>query len=105
MEGNQVPPLQPLTNVHRLNHRPGVKRSVSVLATPYDWVDEGKLLLFTTERVVNRSMVSDDGCYRRGRQRGHSHGAGGSQGGVGRGEGVFTRFCTGAFLLYLHATR
>ena len=31
---NQAPPLQPFTNVHRLNHRPGVRRSASVLATP-----------------------------------------------------------------------
>src|SRR5271163_404162 len=30
--------------------RPGDPRYL-----PYDWVDEGKLLLFTTERVVNRA--------------------------------------------------
>src|SRR5271154_1059484 len=56
---NQAPPLQPFTNVHRLHHRPGVRRSAFALATPrylpYDWVDEGKLLLFATERVVNRT--------------------------------------------------
>jgi hypothetical protein len=44
---------------HPLHHRPGVRRSASALATPdtspYDWVDEGKLLLFATERVVNRA--------------------------------------------------
>jgi hypothetical protein len=31
---NQAPPLQPFPNVHRLNHRPGVRRSAFVLATP-----------------------------------------------------------------------
>jgi hypothetical protein len=31
---NQAPPLQPFTNVHPLHHRPGVRRSASVLATP-----------------------------------------------------------------------
>jgi hypothetical protein len=31
---NQAPPLQPFTNVHRLNHRPSVRRSAFVLATP-----------------------------------------------------------------------
>ena len=36
-----------------------MRRSAFVLATPrylpYDWVDEGKLLLFVTEKVVNRA--------------------------------------------------
>ena len=30
---NQAPPLQPFTNVHRLNHRPSVRRLAFVLAT------------------------------------------------------------------------
>jgi hypothetical protein len=31
---NQALPLQPFTNLHRLNHRPGVRRSAFVLAIP-----------------------------------------------------------------------
>jgi hypothetical protein len=61
MEGKLSPPLKPFINVHHksqtwceeIGFRPGDPRYL-----PYDRVDEGKLLLFTTEWVVNRAPRS-----------------------------------------------